>query len=176
MKTVDDRGLAPGEPAMQAPAMAIERWLQPEHIVLDLEAPGPAAALEAAAAVVGRAHGIDPAPVSAALWRREQAGSTAMGGGLAIPHASIRGIAEPLTVFARLKPAIAFGAPDGRPVSLLLVILVPADGPRDDHLALLAAVARLLSDRSFVSVLETAVTAPAVAAAFSSGVTRVLAP
>jgi len=155
--------------------MAIERWLQPEHILLDLEAADRAKALEATAAVVGRAHGIDPAPVLAALWRREQAGSTAMGGGLAIPHASIRGIAEPLTVFVRLKPAIAFGAPDGRPVALLLVILVPADGPRDDHLGLLATVARLLSDRSFVSGLETAPTASAVAAAFKRGVARALA-
>ena len=74
-----------------------------------------------------------------------------MGGGFAIPHARVHAIEQPLTLFMRLKRAIAFGAPDGCPVSQLLVILVPTEGSRDDHLALLAAVARLFSDADFRS-------------------------
>ena len=155
--------------------MTIERWLQPEHILLDIEAADRAEVLDAAAAIVGRTHAVDPVPIRHALERREQAGSTAMGGGFAIPHARVRAIEQPLTLFMRLKRAIAFGAPDGRPVSQLLVILVPTEGSRDDHLALLAAVARLFSDAGFRSELEKSADVAAAAAAFRAGIARILA-
>jgi PTS system nitrogen regulatory IIA component len=155
--------------------MTIERWLQPEHILLDIEAADRAEALDAAAAIVGRTHAVDPVPIRHALERREQTGSTAMGGGFAIPHARVRAIEQPLTLFMRLKRAIAFGAPDGRPVSQLLVILVPTEGSRDDHLALLAAVARLFSDADFRSELDKSADVAAAAAAFRVGIARILA-
>jgi PTS system nitrogen regulatory IIA component len=98
-----------------------------------------------------------------------------MGGGFAIPHARVCDIEQPLTLFIRLKRAIPFGAPDGRPVPQLLVILVPTDGSRDDHLALLAAVARLFSDADFRSELDKSADVAAVAAAFRAGIARILA-
>ena len=155
--------------------MTIERWLQPEHILLDVEVADRAEVLDAAAAIVGRTHGVDPVPILHALERREQTGSTAMGGGFAIPHARVRAIDQPLTLFMRLKRAISFGAPDGRPVSQLLVILVPTEGSRDNHLALLAAVARLFSDSDFRLDLEKSADGAAAAAAFRAGIARILA-
>src|SRR5450631_504492 len=76
-----------------------------------------------------------------------QTGSTALGAGFAIPHARINGIARPLTLFMRTRLPVAFDAPDGKPVSDLLAIMVPADGAKEDHLQLLALVARLFSAR-----------------------------
>jgi PTS system nitrogen regulatory IIA component len=151
----------------------IATWLQPQDILFDVDVRDRSRALEVVAAAVCRARGIDPAPVFRALWRREQAGSTALGEGLAIPHARIGGIARPTTVFIRTKLAIAFNAPDGKPVSQLLAIMVPEDGARDDHLQLLALVARLFSDRGFRAQLDNAADAAAAADAFRAGVARV---
>ena len=102
--------------------------LQPQQIELDVDVPDVKRALERAAEVICRAHGLDPAPVFRALWRREQIGSTAIGHGVALPHARISGIAKPLMLFMRPKYAIEFGAPDSRLVTRIWVILVPADG------------------------------------------------
>jgi PTS system nitrogen regulatory IIA component len=153
----------------------IAAWLQPREILLDVDVRDRLHALEVVAAAIGSAHGLDPAPVFRALWRREQAGSTALGEGFAIPHARIDGIARPLTLFMRTKLAIAFNAPDGKPVSRLLVLVVPTDGSKDDHLQLLALVAQLLSDRGFREQLDSAPDALAAAAAFEAGIARLTA-
>jgi PTS system nitrogen regulatory IIA component len=104
--------------------------------------------------------------------RQTACATTAPGEGFAIPHARIGGIARPLTLFMRMKLAIAFDAPDRQPVSQLLAIMVPADGAKDDHLHLLALVARLFSDRGFGRQLDSAPDATAAAAAFSAGIAQ----
>jgi nitrogen PTS system EIIA component len=151
-------------------ALASERqltqWLQPQDIVLDVDVWDRRRALELAATRIGEANGLDPAPILRALWRREQVGSTALGQGVAIPHARISGITRPLTLFMRTKIAMEFDAPDGKPVSNLLVIMVPADGHTDDHLQLLALVAQAFSDPAFRARLSAASNATEVAAVF----------
>lgn len=155
--------------------MRIATWLQPQQILLGVDVWDRTHALEIVGAEIGRVHELEPEPIFRALWRREQAASTALGDGFAIPHARIAGIARPLTLFMRTKAAIAFDAPDGKPVSQLLAILVPADGANDDHLQLLALVARLFSDRGFRTQLDGAPDATAAADAFRSGIVRVTA-
>lgn len=150
----------------------IAAWLQPADILLDVDVRDRAHALEIGAAAICRAHALDPTPVWRALWRREQAGSTALGEGLAIPHARIDGIAAPTTMFMRTRRAVAFDAPDGHPVAQLLLILVPEDGAKDDHLELLALVARLFSARGFRRQLDHAPDATAAADAFRAGIAR----
>jgi nitrogen PTS system EIIA component len=148
-------------------ARRVAQWLRPQEIVLDVDVQDRDRALATAAAYIGRAHGLDPAPIFRALLRREQVGSTALGQGVAIPHARIAGIARPLTLFMRTRLAIAFGAPDGKLVSNLLVIMVPADGAADDHLQLLAAFAEAFSDRAFRASLAASTTALEVDRAFA---------
>jgi PTS system nitrogen regulatory IIA component len=149
------------------PAAPPVEWLRPQEIVLDVDVPDSRRALETAAAHLGRAHGIDPAPVFRALWRREQVGSTALGYGVAIPHARIEGIAHPVTLFMRTRYAMEFGAPDRKPVSNLLVIMVPADGDTDAHLQLLASISMAFSNREFRAQLSAATTAEDVDKAFA---------
>jgi PTS system nitrogen regulatory IIA component len=161
MNTCDDRPRPAGASARQ-----LNEWLQPQDIVLDVDVWDRRRALELAAARIGQVHGLDPAPILRALLRREQIGSTAIGQGVAIPHARIAGIARPLTLFMRPKIAMDFDAPDGKPVSNLLVIMVPADGATDDHLQLLALVAQAFSDPAFRSRLSAASNATEVTAVF----------
>ena len=153
----------------------ISAWLQPQHILFDVELRDRSSALELAAQTICLGHGLDPGPVFRALWRREQAGSTALGDGFAIPHACIAGIARPTTLFIRARDAIAFEAPDGKPVSQLLAILVPEHGAREDHLQLLALVARLFSDRGFRAQLDQARDAAAAADVFRARIAQVSA-
>ena len=153
----------------------IATWVQPQDILLGADVVDRQKALELVAGVIGQRHGLDPAPVARALWRREQAASTALGNGFAIPHARISGISRPLTMFMRLKLAIAFDAPDGKPVSDLLAIMVPAGGANDDHLQLLALVARLFSDGSFRTQLNSAPDPDAAAEVFRVGITQAAA-
>lgn len=150
----------------------IAGWMQPEEILLDVDIRDRPHALQFMAAAISRAHGLDPAPIARALDRREQAASTALGDGFAIPHARIAGRERPLTLFMRTRAGIAFDAPDGKPVSDLLAIMVPADGNKDDHLQLLALIARLFSDGEFRSRLDTALDAAAAAGCFRAGVAR----
>ena len=145
---------ASSPPGVRKPAA-----LQPQQIELDVDVPDVKRALERAAEVICRARGLDPAPAFRALWRREQIGSTAIGHGVALPHARIAGIAEPQMLFMRPRYASDFDAPDGRLVTRIWVILVPADGSAEDHLKLLASVAEACSDDDLRAQLDAAPTA-----------------
>jgi PTS system nitrogen regulatory IIA component len=151
----------------------IAAWLQPQDILFDADVRDRTHALDLVAATICGARGLDPAPVFRALCRREQAGSTALGDGFAIPHARIDGIERPITLFIRTRRPIAFDAPDGKPVSQMLAITVPEDGAKDDHLQLLALMARLFSEHRFRAQLDGAPDAAAVEDAFRAGTARV---
>jgi len=147
-------------------------WLQPEEIHLDVVLRDSNHALEFIAGAIGEHHGLEPAPIYRALSRREQAGSTALGGGFAVPHARIPGIARPLTFLVRARRPIEFKAPDHDPVSLMLAILVPEQGDRDDHLRLLALVAELFSNPRFRSEMDLGTDPAAVAEALRLGISK----
>lgn len=93
-----------------------------------------------------------------AVIRREELGSTAMEGGIAIPHPRRPlpyALVEPVLVVARTSRGIAFGAPDGRLTTLFFLT-----ASRDDrhHLHILARLCRMLHDEDFVARLESAET------------------
>ena len=82
-----------------------------------------------------------------ALRRREGESTTAIGGGIAIPHARIEGIKQPEVVFAVLDDAIDCGSPDGQPVRMMALVVSDPRRPAD-HLSTLSRVAQILIDRS----------------------------
>ena len=144
---------------------SVWRWVCPRHIALDVDAQNKREALAAIASLCAESHGLPPAPLLRALWRREQAASTALGRGVAIPHARIEGVEHPLTLFVRIRRPIAFNAPDGQPVSDLYAIFVPIESDYEAHLKLLARVAEMFSDsdlRAHVSAASTPVIAHSI--------------
>jgi len=155
---------------------AVTQWLCPQHIELDVDVPGRREALRAVSAMLAHARKLGAPTVYRALWRREMAGTTAGGDSLAIPHASIPGITEPVTAYVRLRVPLNFAAPDGKRVSELYVILVPAEGVRTEHLQLLAMVAEAFSDRTFHGQIAAASTPRAVRSAFSQWIRERQAP
>jgi PTS system nitrogen regulatory IIA component len=151
---------------MSAPVNIISRILASDDVVLGLDVPNKLRALEEAAVILERRRNISHAPVLRALWRREQVGSTGLGHGIAVPHARIAGINEPVVLFVRMKSAVEFHAPDGKPVSVLFVILVP-EHANDEHLKILATISEMFSNRTFRNRLEAIVEPAAIQRLFS---------
>ena len=87
---------------------------------------------------------------------RESKVATGLPGGIAIPHCRSAAVTEASLAFARLTPAVDFGAPDG-PADLVFLIAAPAEGDAD-HLTLLTALARALVRPEFVASLRAAST------------------
>ena len=144
----------------------VTQWLSPQEIALDVEVSNRWEALRAVSAMIERSHGLSAPPVFRALWRRELAASTGIGHGVAVPHARISGINEPLTAYVRTEQPVDFAAPDGSPVTELFVILVPVDDANERNLLLLAMVAEAFSDRDFRGLLDAASDPRAVHGAF----------
>ncbi|MGR6741680.1 PTS fructose transporter subunit IIABC [Microbacterium sp. F1-18] len=88
---------------------------------------------------------------------REDKDETGLPGGIAIPHAKSAAVTQASLAFARLKPGVAFGAPDG-PADLVFLIAAPADAA-EEHLAVLSRLARSLMQDAFTSDLRAAATA-----------------
>lgn len=92
------------------------------------------------------------------LVQREDLGSTAMPGGIAIPHPRQPlpyAIGEPVLVVARTTQGIGFGGPDGLLTRLFFLIASPDDR---HHVHILARLCRILQDEALVSQLTEAQT------------------
>ncbi|SDR67950.1 PTS fructose transporter subunit IIABC [Agrococcus carbonis] len=89
-----------------------------------------------------------------AVLAREALTPTGMGAGIAIPHCKSSAVLEPTLGFARLRPAVDFGAGDG-PADLVFMIMAP-EGAAETHLAVLSRLAGSLIDEEFTSALRAA--------------------
>lgn len=98
---------------------------------------------------------LDSQSIASKILKREELDSTGIGGGVAIPHARIKGLAEPHGVLVRLRQPMDFAAIDGQPVDLVFLLLLPA-APAGEQLNALAAVARCFRDAETLSGLRTA--------------------
>lgn len=106
--------------------MSIPELLSTANVILDAEPINKAALLDLLAAEAGRRLGRPKPEVLGALEAREKLGSTALGRGVALPHAEIRDAQAPLVLFARLRRAVNFDARDEEPVDLVFLVLWPA--------------------------------------------------
>ena len=89
------------------------------------------------------------------LIAREKLGSTGLGQGIAIPHCRISNCSHPVGTLVTLESPIDFDSPDDQPVDLLFVLLVPAEA-NQQHLDILAEIARLFSQPDFCRQLRQA--------------------
>jgi PTS system nitrogen regulatory IIA component len=120
---------------------------------------------------LARQTGGDARAIADALGERERLGSTGFGGGVAIPHAKLPGLAQVTAVFARLQQPIDYQAVDGLPVDLVMALLSPPAAGAD-HLKALARVSRRLRDRAFLAKLRGAGSTDALYALFAADTAR----
>lgn len=139
----------------------IASLLPTDNILVDLDAGSKKRVFEQAGLLFENHQGIARATVFDALFAREKLGSTGLGQGIAIPHGRIKGLKEARGAFMRLTAPVPFDSPDGQPVSLLFVLLVP-ESATEHHLRLLSELAQMFSDRSFREALAGAADATAI--------------
>jgi PTS system nitrogen regulatory IIA component len=130
----------------------ISKLLPPAHVVLNMAASSKKRVFEQAGLLFENQHGVARSKVFDSLFARERLGSTGLGQGVAIPHGRIKGLREPVAAFIRLTEAIPFDAPDGKPVSILIFLLVPEQATQL-HLEILSELAQMLSDPQFREAL-----------------------
>jgi len=99
------------------------------------------------------------------VLRREREGSTAIGGGLIIPHARFKGLRRVRIAVATLDTPLDIPSEDGRPVDIVILLAGPEDDPRQ-MLRVLARLARLVKDDRYLDRLRSASTPAGLQAAF----------
>ncbi len=89
-----------------------------------------------------------------AVFERESLGSTAIGKGMALPHARTQHIEKITILMARLKEGIDFGAADGRHVELLFLLGTPLKAV-SEYLGVLAKLSKILkNDKTREQILK----------------------
>jgi len=100
----------------------------------------------------------DKNAASEAVFMREQTRSTGIGSGIAIPHGKCKAVKELVMAVGIAHQPIDFESVDGKPVTIVILLVSPADqtGP---HIQALAKISRLMLDQEFKQALEKAGTA-----------------
>ena len=143
--------------------------IAPEAILPRLSANSRKAALQAMADALAKAHGgvISGRAAFEAVLMRERLSGTGMGEGVAIPHAAVAGLIQPIGAFARLETPLDFDALDARPADLVFMLLSPPEKGAD-HLKALARVSRFFRRADMRERLRAARGSEELAALFES--------
>jgi PTS system nitrogen regulatory IIA component len=135
--------------------MKIKELLSPSDAAIDVRAGDKATVLRQLAARAAAALNLQADAVASEIEKRDELGSTGLGGGISIPHARFREVKKPFGLLVRLSQPIEFEAIDGQPVDLVFLLLLPA-ASQLDQLNALAAVARKLRDRDVLAKMRSA--------------------
>ncbi len=110
---------------------------------------------EMAFALAASTHIKDRDRLLARIMTREADFGTALGAGVAIPHAGLENLKHPAIAFGRSAAGIDWDAPDGRPVHFVFLLLTPV-GTEDLHIQILASIARSMSKAEYKEGLQAA--------------------
>ena len=91
------------------------------------------------------------------ILAREAEFSTAVGDGIAIPHAKVAAVAKPGLAAMTVPGGVDWSAPDGQPADLMFMIAAP-EGEANTHLEMLAKLSAMLMHPEFASALRAAKT------------------
>lgn len=138
-------------------------------VVMDLEASTKKEAIEKlaqAAAESGRVNCTQD--YVQAVIEREEAVTTGVGNGIAIPHGKSRAVNEPVIIFGRLKRKIDWDALDNEPVDMIFMLGIPEENVDNVHLKILSQLSRKLMNEEFVSKLRLASSSECIVKELSS--------
>ncbi len=90
-----------------------------------------------------------------AIEAREAKGSTAVGMGIAVPHAKTAAVKQPGLVAITVPNGVDYKSLDGQPSNLLFMIAAP-EGAADTHLEVLSKLMTMLMDQNFAKALVAA--------------------
>jgi PTS system nitrogen regulatory IIA component len=137
--------------------VAVTDHISAADVLLDLPVGSKRQLLERLAAEAAKRLGRPAETILAALKARENLGSTALGRGVALPHARLDGTHPPLMLFARLRTPVDYDARDEVPVDLVILVLWPEAEP-EGFLPTLAEACRALRAPQVLRRLRAATT------------------
>lgn len=123
--------------------MKIKALIDPAQVHLGLQASSLEEALTIVSELAAPALKLPADAVARGLLEREGLGSTAIGGGFAIPHCKLRGVTGIAITLARFQEGVDFGSAEEEGVRFVFVVLSPPDQPAL-HLQALSQIARTL--------------------------------
>ncbi len=123
----------------------LRSFLSPRLFLRQLGATTRREAIHEMTAAACEVAGLDADAVEKAVWDREEALSTGIGNGVAIPHARLEGLRESLVVVGISKTGVDFDSPDGKLAEVIFLVLTPGDAP-GDQLRIAAEIAGLFRD------------------------------
>ena len=92
------------------------------------------------------------------LLERERLGSTGLGKGIAVPHARLGNIEDAHAYFIKLNKPINYDAIDKQKVDLIFVLFIPEEST-DEHLQILASLAKIFSQNPVTEKIRLSQTA-----------------
>jgi nitrogen PTS system EIIA component len=147
--------------------MKIKAFLAPADVSINVEARDKPGLLQELSKRAAAALALKADEVTSQIERRDELGSTGIGGGVSMPHARLREVKKPFGLLARLKQPIDFEAIDGQPVDIVFLLLLPA-ASQLEQLNALAAVARKLREAEVLRKLREAPSSAALYAAVTA--------
>ena len=137
--------------------MRIIDLLKKDAIELNTSAASKSEAIEKMVSLHRKAGNLNDAEVyTKAILAREEQGSTAIGEGIAVPHAKSESVKTPGLAAITVPAGVDYGAPDGKASDILFMIAAPLDG--DLHLEILSRLMVMLMDADFCAKLRAAKT------------------
>ncbi|MBN9083895.1 MAG: PTS sugar transporter subunit IIA [Rhizobiales bacterium 62-17] len=133
--------------------MNISDLLSEDSVLIDVRSSNKRSLLQDLAANAAARVGLKSEDVAHNLLKREELGSTGLGGGIAVPHARLDALERPYGVLAKLKQPIEFDAIDGQAVDIVFVLLLPSN-VENKQLGPLALVARTLRSADTVGKMR----------------------
>ena len=105
--------------------MNVHEYLKEDHIFLDLEPGDKKHVLEKFVSALKKKGLISRGKIILEeLLKRENLGSTGLEKGIAVPHALIKKIKEPIVALALIKDGIDFKAVDQMPTYIILLLVL----------------------------------------------------
>lgn len=133
--------------------MNINQMLDEKSFLINFEATSKKQLLNELCKLANKKFNLDERTLLENLTKREKLGSTAVGNGIAIPHANVSGISEPRVLVATLSEGLDFNAADDQPIDIVFLLLAP-DNEGSEHLQALALVSRLLRNNELTNKLR----------------------
>lgn len=109
-----------------------------------------------------------PRVLEEAVWQREGTYSTGFGHGFAIPHCKSTAIQANSLVLLKLRQPVDWGATDGKPVKVVILIVIRDFDGATAHMKIISTLARQIMHEEFRSAIQRANDPKALCSLFKS--------
>ena len=149
--------------------MNINDMLSKNSFLVNFDGTSKKQVLEELTKLVETKLGINSRSLLENLTRREKLGSTAVGNGIAIPHANVATIDRPFVFVSTLVNGLDFNSTDDLPVDIIFLLIAP-DNKGSEHLQALALISRLLRNKELTTKLRGCKSADSALAVISQSI------